>query len=56
MHTKMMSIGKRIPLAASIAFHPRRKKELSINEQGTRPPMRQNPSPALPTAKKRRSA
>jgi len=43
MHTKMMSIGKRIPLAASIAFHPRRKKELSINEQGTRPPMRQNP-------------
>ena len=42
MHTKMVSIGKRIPLVASIAFHNRRKKELSINEQAVRPPMRQN--------------
>jgi len=40
MHTKMMSIGKRSPLVASIAFHTRRKKELSINEQAVRPPMR----------------
>ena len=38
-----MSIGKRIPLVASIAFHTRCKKELSINEQAVGPPMRQNP-------------
>ena len=38
----MTSIGKRIPLVASIAFHTRREKELSIDEQAVRPPMRQN--------------
>ncbi|WP_415838391.1 SIP domain-containing protein, partial [Polaromonas hydrogenivorans] len=40
--TRITSIGNRIPLVASIAFHTRRKKELSINEQAVRPPMRQN--------------
>ena len=35
-------MGKRIPLVVSIAFHTRRKKELSINELAVRPPMRQN--------------
>nr|WP_181374737.1 hypothetical protein [Polaromonas sp. E10S] len=33
MYAKMMSIGKRIPLAASIAFQAFSVKALSINEQ-----------------------
>ena len=38
----MTSIGMRIPLVASIVFHTRREKELSIDEQAVRPRMRQN--------------
>jgi hypothetical protein len=33
MHTKMMSIGKRIPLAVSIAFQAFSVKVLSIGQQ-----------------------
>ena len=33
VHTRMTSIGKRIPLLASNALHTRREKALSIDEQ-----------------------
>src|SRR5450830_1000075 len=42
MHTRMTSIGKRIPLAASIAFQAFSVKELSIDEQVAYPSTRQN--------------
>jgi hypothetical protein len=42
MQTRMTSIGKRIPLIASIAFQAFSVKALSIDEQAALPPMRQN--------------
>ena len=43
MHTRMISIGKRISLATSISFQAFSVKALSIDEQATYPSMRHNP-------------